>query len=438
MKEKLINNFLKISNIPRESSHEEKIANFFIDIAKENNLDYYKDKYNNVLIKKKGNRKSLPIAIQAHFDMVCKKEKNSTHDFNKNGIDVIIDNNRVTAKDTTLGADQGVGLAIMLTIMEDNTLNTPDIEFLFTTEEETTFNGVVKYPYHLVNSKRLINLDNFHDNNVIVGSDGDKALECLYTGKLIKNNYPSYKITIDKFIGGNSGDNIELSKNNAINTMANTLKEKDIYLKSINGGTTENDIATSCEVIINTNENINDIFKNIDCKIDNIKNDICFSKEDTKNIINEILELKSGFISNNNSSANLGLIKTNNNEIKIYYIIRSIYEQELNNLYRNSISLNNKFIVKELYNDSIWNLSKDSNLLKVYKDIYFKEYKEYPKEDINHGGSECAAINKRISNLDMISIGANIEHFHTTKEVTYIDSWIKIYNLLIKLLETIN
>ena len=78
MKEKLINNFLKISNIPRESSHEEKIANYFINIAKENNLDYYKDEYNNVLIKKKGNRKSLPIAIQAHFDMVCKKEKNST------------------------------------------------------------------------------------------------------------------------------------------------------------------------------------------------------------------------------------------------------------------------------------------------------------------------------------------------------------------------
>ena len=437
MQEKLINNFLRISNIPRESSHEEKIANYFINIAKENNLDYYKDEYNNVLIKKKGNRKSLPIAIQAHFDMVCKKEKNSTHDFNKNGIDVIIDNNRVTAKDTTLGADQGVGLAIMLTIMEDNTLNTPDIEFLFTIEEETTFNGVVKYPYHLVNSKTLINLDNCHDNNVIVGSDGDIVSLHLYTGKLIKTKLPSYKITIDKSIGGNSGDNIELSKNNAINTMANILKEKNIYLKSINGGTTENDIASSCEVIINTNENINDIFNNIDCKIETIKNDMCFSKEDTNNIINEIIELKSGFISNKNSSANLGVIKTNNNEINIYYVIRSMNEQELNNLYQESISLNNKFITKELYSDSIWNKNNNSNLLKEYKHIYYKEYKEYPKEDINHGCSECAAINKRISNLDMISIGANIDYFHTTKEVTYIDSWIKIYNLLTKLLEII-
>ena len=435
MKEKLINNFLNISKIPRASGHEEKIANYFIDIAKNNNLEYHKDKYNNVLIKKKGKKNTPPVALQAHFDMVCKKTSTSSHNFNTDAIDVIIKDNVVTAKDTTLGADQGVGLAIMIALMEDDNLIHPDIEFIITTEEETTFNGVVSFSYDKVKSKRLISLDNCHDNNVIIGSDGDIVTEYLYTGKLIKTDLPSYKVTIDNLKGGNSGDNIELSQNNAITTMASILKNKDIFLKSIDGGTSEIDIATSCTVIINTNEDINKMFNNINCKIEFIKNNICFSKEDTLNMINEILELKSGYISKNISSSNLGLIKTNNNKIKIYHIVRSISELELNNIYQKFISLNNKFNHNKLYSDSIWNINKNSKLLNKYKVAYYSIYNEYPKEDINHGGLECAAIYKRIPNLDLISIGANIDYFHSVEETTYIDSWIKIYNILIKLLE---
>ena len=164
MRETLINNFLRISRIPRESGHEQKIADFFVNIAKENNLYYFKDENNNVLIKKKCNINSKPIALQAHLDMVCVKSKDSNHDFENDGIEVIIDGDKVTAKDTSLGTDQGVGLSMMLTIMEDNNLRHPDLEFLFTTEEETTFNGAVNFPYSQIESKRLINLDNSKDN----------------------------------------------------------------------------------------------------------------------------------------------------------------------------------------------------------------------------------------------------------------------------------
>ena len=159
MKETLINNFLRISKIPRESGHEEKIAEFFVNVAKKNNLHYFKDKYNNVLIKKKGSIDSEPIALQAHLDMVCVKSKDSKHDFSKDGIEVIVDGDEVTAKDTSLGADQGVGLAMMLTIIENKDLKYPDLEFLFTTEEETTFNGAVTFPYSKVESKRIINFN---------------------------------------------------------------------------------------------------------------------------------------------------------------------------------------------------------------------------------------------------------------------------------------
>lgn len=252
MRETLINNFLRISKIPRESWHEEKIANFFVNVAKEKNLYYFKDENNNVLIKKKGNINSKPIALQAHLDMVCVKSKESSHDFEKDEIEVIIDGDKVTAKDTSLGADQGVGLSMMLTIIEDNNLKHPDLEFLFTTEEETTFNGAVNFPYSQIESKRLINLDNSKDNSIFIGADGDVCNEYIYNGKLIENDLPSYKILIDGFPGGNSGEDVNLSENNTITTMAKLLKDKDVFIKSIDGGTSENDLATFCEVVIQT------------------------------------------------------------------------------------------------------------------------------------------------------------------------------------------
>jgi len=431
----LINNFLRISKIPRESGKEGKIADFFVDVARKNNLYYFKDKNNNVLIKKNGNTNSAPIALQAHLDMVCVKTRGSNHNFEKDGIEVIIDKNKVTAKDTTLGADQAVGLAMMLTIMEDKNLEHPDIEFILTTEEETTFNGVVSFPYSKIDSKRLINLDNSKDDTVIIGADGDILNEFCFKGILSENNLPSYKIKIDGFPGGNSGDNIDLSKNNAITYMAKILKGKNILINSINGGTFENDIATYCEVIINTNLDIRELFNGVNAKIENIDNRISFSKEATENIINEILDLKCGYITPSISSANLGVISTHNNEIKIKYILRSTEEIELRNINEKSKELKNNFEVTEIYRDSIWEVNKQSKLLEEYKNIYFKTYNEYPKEEIGHGGTECSAMKKRIDGLDIISIGSNMEKIHTVEETTYIDSWIKIFNLLIKLIQ---
>lgn len=434
----LINNFLRISKIPRESGHEEKIANFFINIAKENNLYYFKDENNNVLIKKNGNIDAKPIALQAHLDMVCVKTKDSKHDFSNDGIEVIINGNMVTAKDTSLGADQGVGLAMMLTILEDNSLKHPDLEFIFTVEEETTFKGAVTFPYHLVESKRLINLDNDKDNTILVGADGDICNEYYFKSKFISNNLPSYKVLIQGYPSGNSGANINLAETNAIVTMATILKNKNVFLKSINGGTSENDLAAFCEVIINTELNVKELFKDLNVQITNFDNKVSFSKQDTEKIINQILELKSGYISNNLSSANLGLISTIDNEVKIYYVFRSMSEEELENINLSSQNLNNDFKTIEMYRDSIWKISGESEILKKYEQLYFEEYAATIKEEIGHGGIECSAIKKRIDELDIISIGSNIENMHTVDEITYINSWLKTYNLLIKFLESLD
>ncbi len=437
MKETLIKNFLRISKIPRESGNEEKIADFFVNVAKENQLTYFKDKNNNVLIKKKGNKKSEPIALQAHLDMVCVKTKNSLHDFKNEGIEVIIEEDQVTAKDTSLGADQGVGLAIMLTIMEDSTFNHPDLEFLFTTEEETTFNGAVTFPYEKVSSKRMINLDHSKDDSVFIGADGDTCNEYCLKSEYIEHNLPSYRVRIEGFPEGNSGEEVSLSEKNAITTMAKILKDRDLLIKSIDGGTFENDLASFCEVVISTNLDVKEVFRDVNAKVTKIENTRSFSKEDTKNIINQILDLKCGYITENLASANLGLIHTEGNEVKMYYIFRSMRKEELEKINKESRNLKNNFHVKELYTDPIWEVEEKSELLEKYKSLYFKIHSEYPQEEICHAGMECASIKNRMGELDIISIGSIIKKYHTVEEVTYISSWVKTFDILIQLLEII-
>ncbi len=166
-------------------------------------------------------------------------------------------------------------------------------------------------------------------------------------------------------------------------------------------------------------------------------NKVSFSKEDTKNIWNQILDLKCGYITNNKASANLGLIKTEQNKVTIYYVFRSMSERELEMINRKSKNLENHFIVKKIYEDPIWKPDNKSKLLNQYKELYFRKYFEYPKEEIWRGSIECSSLKKRIDDLDIISIGSIIKNYHTIDEVTYISSWIKIYDMLIQLLENI-
>ena len=214
--------------------------------------------------------------------------------------------------------------------------------------------------------------------------------------------------------------------------MANLIDNKDIYICSINGGFSENDIATNCEAIIKTSLNIKELFDS-SINIEEVKYNYSFSLEDTQRIIKEIKELKSGYLSNT-ASANLGIIKTSQNKIIIDYIIRSTNESELEKLNMFINNLDNNFIAKNIYTDSIWIPNRESRLLKEYNEVYYNLFSKYPKENIAQGGLECVAIKKRIANSDVISIGASMINIHSVDEETYISSWKKIYNLLLKLL----
>lgn len=445
--------FYKISQIPRESGNEKKFADFLEMFAKENSLECYRDENNNVLIKKNGNKENNePIILQTHMDMVCVKKENSNHNFEVDPIEIVKNGNIISAKDTSLGADQGIGLSIMLLILESSEITHPDLECLFTSEEETTFNGAVNFDYSKLKGRKLINLDHCKDDSVVIGCDADICNKYIFEGEFITSDIPSYKINISNVKGGNSGIEIERSSESAIIIMAKLLQElqieEDVLIYQISGGKSEGDIATSCECIIKTKiknlenkikENLSE--KNIDIQIDKLINDLSFSLEDSKKIINEIINLKQGLITTKNNiitSGNIGIIETAQNKVIITGILRSIEETDLQkqNAENYIISKINDFIVKEIYQDSAWIPNINSKLKESYANSYCKINGEYPNFEITHGGLECSCIAKRIPGLDIISIGSIIEDFHTINEKMYISSCEKTIKTLFAFLES--
>lgn len=449
---KFLELFYKLSQIPRESGKEKRFADFLEAFAKENNLECYRDKNNNVLIKKSGNKKNNePIILQAHMDMVCVKRENSNHDFDTDPIEIVRNGDVISAKDTSLGADQGIGLAIMLLILESSKIKHPDLECLFTTEEETTFHGAENFDYSKLKGKRLINIDHDKDDSIVIGCDADICNQYIFEGKHITTNMPSYKITISGVEGGNSGWKIERSSKSAISIMAKIIQklqtEEDVYICQISGGNSENDIATSCECTIKSDSkdienkiksNIEE--KHIDIQIDEVDSEMSFSLEDSTKIIEEIINLKQGLITNKNNiitSGNIGKIETINNKIVITGILRSIEDSELQeqNYENKCISKSNDFETEEVYKDLAWIPNKNSKLKEDYKNIYYQVNGEYPGFEITHGGLECSCIAQRITGLDMISIGSIIEDFHTVNEKMYISSCEKTIKTLLAFLE---
>ena len=453
--ERFLELFYKISKIPRESGKEKKFADFLEMFAKDNNLECYRDKSNNVLIKKQGNKvNNEPIILQAHIDMVCVKRESSNHNFDIDSIEIIKNGDVISARDTSLGADQGIGIAIMLLILESSKIKHPDLECLFTTEEETTFNGAVSFDYSKIKGKRLINLDHCKDNSIVIGSDADICNKYIFEAKYIESNIPSYKIRICNVKGGNSGIEIERSNKSAIIIMAKIIqelkKENDVLICEITGGKSEVDIATSCECIIKTKiKDIKNKIKwnlledNIQIQVDKTQNELSFSIGDSEKIISQIINLKQGLVVARNNiiiSGNIGIIETVNGKVIITGILRGIEEKELQKYNRENyfISRNNDFKVEEIYQDSAWIPNINSKLKENYKKIYYKINGDDPDFEIMHGGLECSCIAKRITGLDIISIVSIIEDFHTVNEKMYISSCEKTIKTLLTYLQCDN
>ena len=462
--EKLITFFKELSKVPRNSKKEERIAEFLCNFAKERNLWYRKDNFNNVLIKRKasiGYENRKVIMFQAHTDMVCEKTKDSTHNFDTDPIEIIDEGDILRAKDTTLGADDGIGVAYLLLLLDDKDIKLPAIECLFTTQEEIGMNGARAFDYSDINASYLINLDGEEENTAIVGCAGGVSVNYSKVVKQEKSKDKAYKLEISGLYGGHSGVDIDKGRTNSNLLVALLLEDiSDIKIVSFNGGSKDNAIANRSETVFLSNLNVKSI-------IDKNLSGVTFKNEDKNVKINVSIldDTEYNYISNGESlkflslirglrqnvieyskdieglvetSGNIGVVNIQNGKISIVESLRSSVDEKRDEIkeYNNNLASSLEYEIKEEGEYPGWKYNKNSKLEK----IYIQAYKKYhngndPIVCAIHAGVECGMIYEKLPHLDMISLGPDVKDVHTVNEKLYL---LSCKTLLKTLLEIIN
>ena len=460
--------FYEISKIPRKSGNEEKIAKYLIEFAKERNLKYYTDSKFNVVIWKDasiGYEDKEILGFQCHTDMVFEKVDGSTHDFLKDSLDLIIENGFLKAKDTTLGADNGIGVSYILEILESN-LNTPKLECIFTTQEETTMEGVRFLDGNILKSKRIISFDNFLDTEILISlATAKRWVSKIYMKRQEKDeNLIYYKLDISGFKGGHSGIDIwDKKRENPIKIVTDSLNElESIRVVEISGGSSENVIPRDVKVVFAIEESEKSILEKIESKFENLKKvyeNICiylreleeekeerriYSKEDSKRLLEYIVNYKNGPLEYDEEgnvilSGNLGRIESFENYVLLKYSVRyndkKIGEKLVTEIEENMKKYN--IICEESSYMLGYEEPKESKLLDIVEKAYIEVMGNIPKKKKSQACLECGYLGQKIENLEYIAIAPNIFDAHSPKERVEIASAKKVWEIVEKIIEKI-
>lgn len=460
--------FEEISKIPRESGHEKEISDFLVEFAKERNFEVHRDSVNNVIIKKCGTagyENKNAVIIQGHMDMVCEKTKNSKHDFRKDAIELIIEGDILRANETTLGADDGIAIAMGLALLDSKNISHPPIEFLATTSEETGMDGALAITGEHLNGKALINIDSEEEGIFLVSCAGglNTLTEFEIKRENIKKDFECLKIEISGLKGGHSGIEIHKQRANAIKILGRLLYavKKDISLAFIEGGAKHNAIAKNSEAIITTKvaEKIKNILEDLSKKIkneyktedsqmqikiekiENIKE--CITKEISDNIIdfmnlapNGVLYMSREISGLVQTSANNGALKEENGKLIFTISIRSSLESSTEEIVSiveiASKRTNAKFEKVNWY--PAWEYDKNSKIKDVALSVYKKMTGKDAKIEAIHAGLECGILKRVLPEVDMISIGPNLYDVHTPAEHLSVSSVYRTWKFLKELI----
>lgn len=439
--------FEEILKIPHSSGKEEKIANYIVDFAKEHNFEYKKDNYNNVFIRK-NNNSNKTIILQAHSDMVCVSK--GDYDFTNKGINFYIDGDYYKAKNTSLGADDGIGVAIILAMLEEK--NMPNIEVMITTQEETTMLGASNFDYGLLTGNTLISLDGIKEADIESSSAGMCSITISKEILNEESNDIKYKLSISGLMGGHSGDDIHKKRCNAIKLGFNIISKLECTgLYHIDIGEKDNVIPNNGDIIFSSNlslDKINEILRNLTYNLSNDDKNLSLNViqcnqnlrkiTNYNEIINFINELDDGLIETFKEdefpllSSNIGKINIDSNKIIIKMSVRSSDENKEKEQLEKIKELCNKY-------NLIFNLDVKKPFFPYKEESTIREllantYQElYNKETIVkkvHACMEGGIISSNIDNLDICTIAPTIDNCHSINERVSISSTLSVYNWL--------
>jgi dipeptidase D len=464
--------FSAICSIPHPSKHEQKLSQYISDFARQHQLDLKKDSVGNLLVRKKatgGKEHSPTLILQSHLDMVPQKHDSVAHDFLTDPIRPYSDGEWVRAQGTTLGADNGIGVAISLAVLEDTTLQHGPLEILFTIDEETGMTGVKNLDPILLEGKMLINLDTEDDRELCIGCAGgiDAVAIAKPVFEPVPDNMVSFKIAVEGLRGGHSGIDIHTGRGNAIKLLNRALymasEQFNIGISSFNGGNVRNAIPrlATAEISVPSNNEkqfvtwLNDLEKKIrqeytpiepDLKISLIKtvpHKQQFSQVTQANLLrslyacpNGVYKMSNAFADLVETSNNVSIIKCDQTTIKIECLCRSSTEssrEDCANVLASAFSLSGAQV--EFHGGYPgWAPNPNSKLLAEMNTIYKEVYSCGPKIIAVHAGLECGLIGAKYPGMDMVSCGPTICNPHSPEERVNIASVEKFWKYLTTLL----
>ncbi|MBU1101349.1 MAG: aminoacyl-histidine dipeptidase [Bacteroidetes bacterium] len=471
--ELLWNHFEEICNRPHPSRHEGQVAEYILEFAKANNLESAVDDFGNIIVRKpatagKENLKS--VVLQGHLDMVPEKNNDVNHNFEKDPLKIKIDNGWVTAEGTTLGSDNGIGVAAALAVLEATDIEHGPIEALFTLDEETGLFGAQALKPGFVNSRIMLNMDSEEDGALYIGCAGGQSTHVKFTfeNTPVKDSETTYKVTVKGLKGGHSGLDIDKGYGNAVKMISRVLWEANkkfgISVNEIEGGSKHNAIpresfakitvkaASEFEALISEFNNIikaeyASIEKNLEIVCEKVDSVTTVMDDATKEkLLNALYAAPHGVIRMHpdipglvQTSTNLATIHFEGNKIALITSQRSSAESEKFDASNKVTCVFRLAGAETEYSDGYpgWNPNVNSDILTLMKNGIKELFGHDPEVKAIHAGLECGIIMEKYEGMDTISFGPTITGAHSPDERVEIETVEKFWNLLLHTLKNI-
>jgi dipeptidase D len=465
--------FDRILTIPRGSKNEKQMADYVKVVAERNGLSYRQDDAGNVVVEKPGvagHEKAASTILQAHLDMVNEKNADVNHDFEKDPITPRKEGGYLYATGTTLGSDNGIGVAASLALMENKTVQHGPLEFLFTVDEETGLTGATNLANDILHGKALLNMDTEEEGALYVGCAGGQAVNITLPLEYedVPNGFAALDIKLSGLKGGHSGVDIHLQRGNAIKLLARALlavnREKDFQLAGIRGGNMHNAIPREAFAIAVMREsNLGEFNQALKREISLIQAEFkpaepdmklsadkaanqpkifdhdCSSK--TLNLLNAlphgVLAMSYDIPDLVETSSNLATVRTEKDELRIHVSNRSSVDSAIRAVQQRVGSIGHLAgaVVEQVEGYPGWKPNLDSHVLQVAKDAHKVILGKQAEVKAVHAGLECGIIGEKYPGMDMVSFGPQIEFPHSPDERVKIASVADFWKLLIGILE---
>lgn len=474
----IFKHFSAISKIPRGSGNEKEVSDYLVSFAKENNLEHYQDEANNVIMIKAatpGYENEPAIILQGHMDMVCEKLKEHTHDFLKDEISLILEGDYLHADGTTLGADDGVAVAYIMSLLTDETLEHPRLEAIITTDEEVGMHGAKALDLSKLQGKYMINIDSEEEGYILCSCAGGLTGTSTIPIKRVSSYGKKVKVSLKGMLGGHSGIDIVNHRANATKLLGRLLFDlrelTSFGLVHMQGGFKDNVIPREAyaELLIasedanelkegynNLKNHVASIMKNYKEEYSASEPDLAYEVEDMGednfdvmhpasfekmifmliNMPNGVQVMSSHIDGLVESSLNMGIFKTEADRVELFTSVRSSlsnYKYFLSNRLNYLTSfLGGDYVVRWEY--PAWEYKKDSKLRDHCQKWYRNLYQKDMKVEAIHAGLECGLIAEKIPGIDIVSIGPDITAVHTVEEKMSVSSTIRVYQFLEKII----